>query len=166
MFKIWLYSPRTQYSVIQSSKFELNPTQKPVTKNRTPFKWIQYIKKKFSFLTRSRMPNMTILKHRAKQKLYDIASTYQRHISLSETPTLSYSLTCFSRNNNDDPMMPFNLTIDSSITTCVIRECNIGAQSRINTLANCNHDEHDRIWNEIVCEVHQVTSNWLVQWHS
>ena len=92
---------------------------------------------------------MTILKHRAKQKLYDIASTYQRHISLGETPTLSYSLTCFSRNNNDDPMMPFNLTIDSSITTCVIRECNTGAQSRINTLANCNHDEHDKIWNWI-----------------
>ena len=36
MFKICLHSPGTQYSVIQSSKFELNPTQKPSTKNRTP----------------------------------------------------------------------------------------------------------------------------------
>ena len=36
MFELCLYSPGTQYSVIQSSKFELNPTQKPSTKNRTP----------------------------------------------------------------------------------------------------------------------------------
>ena len=36
MFKICLCSPGIQYSVIKSSKFELNPTQKPVTKNRTP----------------------------------------------------------------------------------------------------------------------------------
>ena len=36
MFKICICSPRTQYSVIQNLKFELNPTQEPVMKDRTP----------------------------------------------------------------------------------------------------------------------------------
>ena len=36
MLKICLCSPGTQYSFIQCSKFELSPTQKPLTKNRTP----------------------------------------------------------------------------------------------------------------------------------